>query len=177
MEKNGLIKKLITIPKKEALEISQAVTVAMGEELKARDFYKTNAQRTTDTEMKTAFNFLVTEEQEHFNALTKVKEALEKEGKFAVVKDEVLKHLERPQIYPERGSKTDLEGNSEVAVLLWAMRAETKAKMFYTAQAEKTKIKEVKTFFTILAEFEAEHFQYLDGLFQSWTNTNDFIMG
>jgi rubrerythrin len=177
MEKNGLIKKMITIPKKEALEISKAVTVAIEEELKARDFYKTNAQTTTDSELKKAFNFLVGEEQEHFNALSKVKEALEGEGKFAVVKDEVLKHLEKPQIYPERGSKKTMEENSEIAVILWAMRAETKARLFYEAQAEKTKIKEVKNFFEILAEFEAEHFQYLDGLFQAWTDTNDFIMG
>ena len=57
------------------------------------------------------------------------------------------------------------------------MRAETKAKNFYLQQAEKTKVKEVRQFWETLADFEAGHFTFLDGLFSSWTDMQDFIMG
>ncbi|MDD5147898.1 MAG: hypothetical protein PHH08_00365 [Candidatus ainarchaeum sp.] len=174
---NGTIKKLVAIPKKDALEISKAVVVAKSEEGKARDFYQDNAEKTSDIEMKKAFGFLAKEEIEHFNALTSVETALKENGKFAVVSDSALQHLERPAIYPEKGAKTDLSGDGELAALLWAMRAETKAKNFYLAQAEKTKIKEARAFWETLAEFEAEHFAYLDSLFSTWTDTQDFIMG
>ncbi len=171
------VKKLVSIPKKDIEEISKAVSVAKSEEAKARDFYQSNSEKTSDVEMKKALAFLAKEETEHFNALTGVEIALKENGKFAVIKDSVLQHLERPVIYPEKGAKANMEGNSELAVLLWAMRAETKAKNFYLQQAEKTKIKEVKHFWETLAEFEAEHFNYLDSLFSTWTNTSDYIMG
>ena len=174
---NDFVKKLVSIPKKDVEEISKAVSIAKNEEAKARDFYQGNAQKTSDSEMKKAFEFLAKEEIEHFNALTSVEESLRENGKFAVVKDEALLHLEKPKIYPERGAKSDMDQNGELAVLLWAMRAERKAEMFYRAQVEKTKIKEVRHFWEVLADFEAGHFNYLDGLFSTWTDTNDFIMG
>jgi rubrerythrin len=174
---NEFVKKLVAIPKKEIEEISKAVALAKNEEAKARDFYDGNAEKTLDVEMKKAFEFLAKEETEHFNALSTMEKTLKENGKFAVVKDSVLQHLEKPAIYPEKGSKANMKENSELAVLLWAMWAETKAKNFYLAQAEKTKIKEVKHFWETLAEFEAEHFTYLDSLFSAWTDTSDYIMG
>ncbi|HLD58869.1 MAG TPA: ferritin family protein [archaeon] len=175
--KNNLIKKLVKIPQKQVEDISKAVIVAKGEEEKARDFYAENAEKTSDGEMKRAFEFLAKEEKEHFSALSLVEGALKENGKFAVVSPEVLQHLEKPKIYPEKGAKKSLEENSELSVLLWAMRAETKAKNFYLQQAEKTKVKEVRQFWETLADFEAGHFTFLDGLFSSWTDMQDFIMG
>jgi rubrerythrin len=171
------VKKLVAIPKKDIEEISKAVSVAKSEEAKARDFYQSNAEKASDVEMKKALAFLAKEETEHFNALSGVESVLKENGKFAIIKDSVLQHLERPAIYPEKGSKASLTENSELAVLLWAMRAETKAKNFYLEQAKKTKIKEAKEFWSTLAEFEAEHFNYLDSLFSTWTDTSDYIMG
>ena len=83
---SDLTKKLVALPKKEAREISEAVAFAKNEEAKARDFYQGNAQKTSDSEMKKAFEFLAKEEIEHFNALTSVEESLRENGKFAVVR-------------------------------------------------------------------------------------------
>lgn len=175
---NGIIKKLVDVPAEEVGELSKAVEIAIEEEKKARDFYKRNAQKTADPEIKSAFDFLVKEEQEHFDALTTVKETLSKEGKFAIISEEALQHLEKPKIYPDGNEKLKKEQDeNELTVLLWAMHAERKAELFYKKQAEKTSSEDVKKFFEILAEFEAEHYEYLDGIFSTWTETNDYIMG
>jgi len=175
---NGIIKRLVEIPTGEVEELSKAVEIAIEQERIARDFYKRNAQKTSDSEIKNAFTFLVKEEQEHFDALNAIKDSLKKEGKFAIISEEALKHLPKPKIYP--GDKEKLKSEkkeNELTVLLWAMHAERKAELFYKKQAEKTGSNDVKEFFEILAEFEAEHYEYLDGIFSSWTDTSDFIMG
>jgi len=175
---NGIIKRLVEIPTDEIEELSKAVAIAIEQEQKARDFYQRNAQKTSDPEIKNAFEFLVKEEQEHFDALNAIKDSLKEEGKFAIISEEALKHLEKPKIYPEKNQKLKKEKEeNELTVLLWAMHAERKAELFYKKQAEKTASEDVKTFFEILAEFEAEHYEYLDGIFSSWTETSDFIMG
>ncbi|MBN1941492.1 MAG: ferritin family protein [Candidatus Diapherotrites archaeon] len=173
-----IIKKLIDIPNSEVEEISQAVVIAKNEEAKARDFYQKSADNTQDPEVKKAFEFLAKEEIEHFNALIAVETTLAGRGKFAVITEEGLKHLEKPDVYPSKPLKgKDLESNSELSALLFAMRAERKAELFYRTQAKKTSVKEVKEFWETLADFEAGHFQYLDGIFETWTDTQDFIMG
>ncbi len=173
-----IVKKLVEIPQEEVAEISKAVAIAKELEIKARDFYQKNADKSDEQDVKNAFMFLVKEEQEHFDALTAVEDTLKKEGKFAVVSDEVLKHLEKPQVYPDNTDpKKDIDKKNELTVLLWAMRMERKAELFYREQAGKTSVPEVKEFFNTLAEFEVGHFQYLDGIFSSWTSTDDFILG
>ena len=174
----AIINKLVEIPKSEIEETSKAVAIAKETEVDAREFYKKVGQKTQDAELKKAMEFLEKEEREHFDALTAIEEALKKEGKFAVVSEETLKHLDKPKIYPKKGSEVKrFQDKNELTALLWAMRAERKAELFYSKQAEKTSVKEVKLFFETLAEFEAKHFEFLDEIFSTWTSTDDFILG
>lgn len=173
-----ITKKLVAIPKKEIKGISEAAAIGIRLEAEARDFYKKHAEKTSDVELKSAFEFLVKEEQEHFAALTAVQEILKQKGKFAVIKGTALKHLQKPKIFGEKKAGLAKEKQqNELTVLLWAMRTERKTELFYKEQAEKTKSKEVKKFFETLAEFEAGHFAFLDSMMQGWTNVNDLIMG
>ena len=123
-------------------------------------------------------DMLEKEEQEHFASLQAVENTLKEQGKFAVVTEETLAHLIKPNIYPknETGTK-DVQNKNELTALLWAMRSERKAELFYREQAEKTSVPEVKEFFETLAEFEVGHFKYLDSLFSTMTSTDDFILG
>jgi rubrerythrin len=57
------------------------------------------------------------------------------------------------------------------------MRAERKAELFYSKQAEKASVEDIKRFFEELAKFEKGHFDYLDGIVSTITDTGDFILG
>lgn len=173
-----IIKKLVEIPQGEVEALSKAVAVAKEQETDAMALYNSISEKTSDEELRKAMAFLAKEEQEHFDALSAVEEALKKAGKFVVVTEEALKHLEKPKIYPKKGAEAEkLQEKNELTALLWAMRAERKAEMFYIAQAEKTSVQEIKEFFETLAEFELGHYKYLDGIFSAWTSTADFILG
>ena len=173
-----IVKNLVEIPQNEIEEISKAVAMAKETEADAKAFYSKVAKKATDPEMKKAMELLAKEEQEHFDALDAVEETLKAEGKFAVVSEEALQHLEKPKIYP--GQDTEIkrfQDKNDLTALLWAMRAERKAELFYKAQAEKSGSAEVKKFFNELADFEKGHFEYLDGFVSTMTSTDDFILG
>ena len=177
IEMDEVVDKLVEIPQEQVEEISKAVAIAKETEADARDFYKKVSQKATDPEMKKAMELLSKEESAHYKALSIVEYNLRKQGKFAVV-DEVLISLEKPKIYPGKDVEIkDFQNKSDLAALLWAMRAERKAELFYSKQAEKTDVEDIKRFFEELAKFEKGHFDYLDGIVSTMTDTGDFILG
>ena len=172
-----VVGKLVEIPQGRVEEISKAVAIAKETEADARDFYKKVAQKASDPEMKKAMELLSREEQGHFDALSAVEETLKDKGKFAVV-NKMLVRTEKPKIYPNKNVEIKrFQDKSDIAALLWAMRAERKAELFYSKQAEKTDVEEVKRFFEELADFEKGHFDYLDSIVSTMTDTGDFILG
>jgi len=173
-----IVSGFVEIPKQESGEISKAIATAKGIEKRAKAFYEENAKKASNAELKDALEFIAKEEQQHLEILLAVEESLKRNGRLAIVEESVLQNLKKPKIYPGKGTETKkfLEKN-ELTVLLWAMRAERKAEAFYRKQAERTGVSEAKGFFNALAEFEVRHFEFLDGIFSTWTNTDDFILG
>ena len=172
-----IVGKLVDIPQGQVEEISKTVSIAKETEADARDFYKKVSQKAADPEMKKAMELLSREESGHYKALSEVEYALREKGKFAIV-DELLIRTEKPKIYPDKNVEIKrFQDKSDIAALLWAMRSERKAELFYSKQAEKTDVEEVKKFFEELADFEKGHFEYLDGIVSTMTDTGDFILG
>ncbi|MAG22406.1 MAG: hypothetical protein CL943_03845 [Candidatus Diapherotrites archaeon] len=173
-----IITRFTDIPKAYSTEISTAIAIGKEIETRARDFYARNAERTEEKELKTAFEFLASQEQKHFEILDTVAQKLQEDGRFAVINKEDLRGPAPPKIYPNKKENIDEFGEkNELTILLWAMRAEKKAELFYRTQANKAELDEAKEFFNNLADFEAEHFEFLDALFSAWTSTDDFILG
>jgi rubrerythrin len=170
-----VVGRLVKMPRGKSREIAGGIALAKKIEERAEEFYRENAAKAKAGDLRKAFGFLALEEQKHLAVLEKAERLLVHRGKLAMG---VAAQSKPPKIYStRRKGKENSWGKNELTILLWAMRAERKTELFYRRQAEKSGAGAAGKFFTALAEFEAEHYDFLDGIFSLWTSTDDYILG
>lgn len=142
-------------------ERMDALQLALNNELKEREFYLKNAERTSNPVGKEMFAKIAEEEMEHYERLKQLAENWEKQGKWPetvplTVKDTAVKNLlkEASQKAPRtlKGDADDLKA-LRVAIDFEAKGAEHYAKIRDMVTDPKE-----KAFFNLLANIEHEHY-------------------
>ena len=138
-----------------------AIDVALNNELKERDFYLKNAERTVNALGKAMFQQIADEELEHYERLKQLHEAWEKEGKWPTtvpltvnetrVKNVLVETIQEVEKMPE-GDDDDL------AAIRSALEFEAQGAKFYADLHDAVSDPKEKKFFALLASIENEHY-------------------
>lgn len=143
----------------------KAIEIALENELRERDFYLKQADKTSNSIGKKMFTAIADDENEHYNKLKSIHKELEKNGKWptnvsVVIKDtdvrKILKEL------PNLADKTTSTSSDDKAAIKIAIDFEKKAHLFYIELKNKADNSKEKSFFEHLAEIEWEHVQSLE---------------
>jgi rubrerythrin len=138
-----------------------ALEVALNNEMREREFYLKNAERTNNPAGKTMFQQIAAEEQEHYERLKQLAEIWGKQQKWpetiplkvkettvsSILKDMVKKVSSLP-----KGDEDDLKA------LETAINFEAKGFEFYTKLRDDCIDSVEKAFFNLLANIEHEHY-------------------
>jgi rubrerythrin len=138
-----------------------AIEVALANELREREFYLKNAQRTKNPLGKKMFQQIGDEELEHYQRLKQLHETWEKQKKWpgtlplevngTIVKDvlkDFLKHLNEKK----EGDDSDLKA------VRTAIEFEAKGAEFYANLRDAVSDPRERDFFDLLAKIEKEHY-------------------
>jgi rubrerythrin len=138
-----------------------ALKVALTNEMRERDFYLKNAERTKNPLGRAMFQQIADEELEHFQKLKELHEKWQAEGKWpetvpvevrgSLVKDILEDALEKI----EQVVQTD---EDELRAIRKAMDFEAKGVSYYTRLRDEATDPRVKGFFDLLAAVEHEHY-------------------
>jgi len=138
-----------------------ALQVALDNEMKEREFYLKNADRTGNPVGKAMFQQIAEEELEHYERLKQLAENWEKQEKWpetvplevkgTKVKD-VLKEAAEKAPKTAKGDADDLEA------IRTAIEFEAKGTEYYVKLSEEASDPKEKAFFNLLADIEREHY-------------------
>ena len=138
-----------------------ALQVALDNEMKERDFYLKNAEKTKNPVGKAMFKQIAGEELEHYERLKQLSENWEKQKKWPdtvplKVKETVVKKVlkEAAQKAPKT-SKGDADDLKAVRV---AIEFEAKGTEYYAKLRDSVSDPKEKAFFNLLADIEHEHY-------------------
>ena len=135
--------------------------VALGNEMREREFYLKNAGRTSNHLGKAMFQQIAEEELEHYERLKQLKENWEKQGKWPdtlplTVKDtnvrDILKEMVKKVSHREAGDDDTLKA------IQTAIAFEAEGATFYARLRDEVSDPKEKSFFNLLADVEHEHF-------------------
>ena len=138
-----------------------ALEVALNNELREREFYLKNAQRTKNLLGKNMFQQIGNEELEHYQRLKQLHEKWEKQEKWpgtvplvvndTIVKDVLMDFLRKVDAMKE-GDTDDL------TAVRTAIEFEAKGAKFYADLRDAVSDPKEKEFFDLLAKIENEHY-------------------
>ena len=138
----------------------KAIEIALENELRERDFYIMQSERTKNPVGKKMFTAIAEDENEHYEKLKSIHQNLENSGKWptdvsVVIKDtdlrEVLNNL------PNLAEKTSDATSDDKEAIKIAIDFEKKAHLFYSDLVKKASHPQEKSFFEHLADIEWEH--------------------
>ncbi len=160
------------VSSKDLKKAAEGIEVAAGIESESIGFYERQAEKFKGGETGQFFMFLVGQEKEHLEAIRKLKEGLEKQGKWVEVK---VPESKRPDIFSKKDwDKGKKEGLTAVLFALWK---EKQAQEFYEGIASRVENRAVKNFFNALAEFEKGHARLLSEYVDDSYYSRELIMG
>ncbi|MFH0811959.1 MAG: ferritin family protein [Pseudomonadota bacterium] len=138
-----------------------ALEVALNNEMREREFYLKNAQRTKNPLGKAMFRQIGDEELEHYERLKELRQKWEKQEKWpetvplkvkdTVVKDVLKDVLKKVDALPE-GDDDDLKA------VRTAIDFEAKGTKYYAALRDNSSDPKEKQFFDLLSKIEQEHY-------------------
>lgn len=141
-----------------------ALEVALSNEMKEREFYLKNADRTANELGKAMFRQLADDEREHYERLKEIREVWKKQEKWpdtvplrvneTIVKDILNDVLEKAAKMP-KGDDDDLDA------VRTALDFEARGAQFYAKLRDEVSDPKEKKFFDLLASIENEHYQSL----------------
>lgn len=141
-----------------------ALNVALTNEMKEREFYLKNAQRTKNSVGKAMFEHIADEELEHYERLKQLSESLKEKGKWPAtvplkVKDttirDVFKKVIKKAADMPAGDADDLEA------IRTAIDFEARGAAFYARLSDEVKDPSEKAFFALMSSIEQEHYMSL----------------
>lgn len=152
-------------------EVGEGVSMAAEIEREGIDFYGKQAEKFAGSQTGHFFEFLKGQEEEHLEAVKKLKASLEGQGKW------VEPELSRPEV--KMFSKKDWDKGAEggLTAVLFALWKEKQAREFYEGVAARIKNEGAKRFFLALAEFEKGHAKMLEEFVEDSYYTRELIMG
>ncbi len=139
----------------------EALKVALNNEMKEREFYLKNAERTRNSVGKAMFKQIAGEELEHYERLKQLHENWEKDKKWPEtvplkVKEttvgSVLKEVVQKAPKSAKGDADDLKALSV------AIEFEGKGTEYYAKLRDEVSDPKEKAFFNLLANIEHEHY-------------------
>jgi rubrerythrin len=166
---------------KETEKILQGLKTAIETELAGHEFYKNAAITTSDPTGKETFSRMAEEEMGHFNYLRHQYKSVLEKGDYdltTMLPKKDRKHTESP-IFSDEIKRRIKDSHFEVSALTIGMKLELDAMQYYRSCAETADNKEVRRFYTELADWEQEHYhtfeKQLDMLKEDYFQANNFV--
>ena len=138
-----------------------ALQVALNNEMKEREFYLKNAERTENPVGKAMFQQIAEEELEHYERLKQLHENWEKQQKWPEtvplqVKETAVKNV--LQDAAQNAPKTAKGVADDLKAVRTAIEFEAKGTEYYAKLRDDVSDTKEKAFFKLLANIEHEHF-------------------
>ena len=138
-----------------------ALEVALSNEMKEREFYLKNAERTKNELGRVMFQQIADEELEHFERLKELHERWASEGRWPEqiplrVKDTLIRNILKDVI--ARIEKIVQTDEDELKAIETAIEFEARGVSFYQKLRDEATDPHVKQFFNLLASIENEHY-------------------
>lgn len=146
------------------MNIRQAFEDSMKGELQGHELYKELAEKTPDKRASRFFQFLSEEELRHHDAIRDMYKIFSPDGKGILIPDvkRVLSVEDlTSDIFSDEFKRAVTKEHYEVSALELAMKLELGAKARYEKIAIEVDISEVGIFFTSMAEWEQDHYNFL----------------
>lgn len=160
------------------MDLKKALQTAIKGELEGRELYKAAAEKTSDKKAKKVFSMLAEEEQKHLDTLVKMAKEYNEGGDISspdLPSPASFEDAESPIFSREFKDKV---ADFDMTALSIGIKLELESEKFYRDTAMGTGVEEMKTLFNRLAEWEKEHYNYLQkqiGFFNSYyTNKYSF---
>ncbi|MEW5955128.1 MAG: ferritin family protein [Candidatus Micrarchaeota archaeon] len=144
--------------------VDDAIETAIKAEQKEEMVYADAAARAANYHVKDLLAWLATEEERHAETLTGLKDCLKSAGRWVAGAHEIE---DRPPLPVVPKGERQSVSKDELRVLIAAMNAEKKSIDYYHGLAKKARHAGAKTFFKKMADYEQEHYDKLDSLFEN----------
>ncbi len=148
----------------DAKERLSALDVALGNEMKERDFYLENAERTENPLGKTMFKRIAEDEQEHYERLKQLSDTWKADGKWPETVPLTVNRTNIRDILVDTLKNIDRSAKSDAGdleAIRTAADFEEKGVELYKGLAAASTDTREKEFFTLLSMIEYEHFMSL----------------
>jgi rubrerythrin len=141
-----------------------AVQVALGNEMREREFYLKHAQRTRSQVGKAMFQQIADEELEHYERLKELHERWEKRGKWPEtvplrVKDTIVKDVLKDVV--AKVDETPEKDDDDLQAIRTALEFEARGAAHYAKLRDDVSEPKEKEFFDLLSKIEHEHYRSL----------------
>jgi len=138
-----------------------ALEVALNNEIREREFYLKNADRTKNPVGKAMFNQIADEELEHYERLKEVHERWERNEKWPEtvplkVKDTIVKDILKDSV--KNLDKTPERDDDDLKAIQIAIDFESKGTSHYAKLRDDVSDPKEKEFFNLLARIEHGHY-------------------
>jgi len=138
-----------------------ALELALDNEMREREFYLNNAERTKNSIGKAMFNQIADEELEHYERLKELHERWEKEEKWPEtiplkVKDTIVKDVLKESV--KNLDKMPERDDDDLKAIQTAIDFESKGASRYAKLRDDVSDPKEKEFFELLANIEHEHY-------------------
>jgi len=160
------------------MDLKEALQTAIKGEIEGRELYKAAAEKTSDKKAEKVFSMLAEEEQKHFEVLVKIAKEYNEGGEIS------SPNLPSPASFEDAESPIfsrefkDKVADFDMTALSIGIKLELESEKFYRDSARDTEVEKVKNLFNRLAEWEKDHYNYLQkqiGFFNSYyTNKYSF---
>jgi len=155
-----------------------ALEVALNNEMKEREFYLANSERTKNALGKAMFRQIGDDELEHYERLKQLKIEWDKKGVWPETLPLKVKETEIKEILTRFLQKVDQAAASDdddLQAVRTAIDFEQKGTEFYKKLRDAVTDKKEKDFFDLLANIEYEHYLSLKDLEEYFVNPADWF--
>ncbi|MDI6754647.1 MAG: ferritin family protein [Thermodesulfobacteriota bacterium] len=147
----------------------QALEVALNNELRERDFYLKNKERTKNPHGQAMFASIASDEDEHYHRILELHKRLQKDGKWPetvplqVKGTEVKAIIRKLTDSVDTSSKADMD---DLEAVKMAIDFESKGEKYYGDLAQSAADPVEKNFYELLSSIEREHRLSLQDTFE-----------
>lgn len=150
-----------------------ALDVALNNEMREREFYLNNAERTKNQVGKAMFQQIADEELEHYERLKELHEKWEKNEKWPEtvplrVKDTIVKNILLDMV--KKAEKESEKDDDDLKAIRTAIDFEAKGMAYYAEIRDEVTDPREKQFFDLLSNIEHEHYLSLKDTEEYLTN-------
>lgn len=154
-----------------------ALEVALNNEMKEREFYLKNSERTKNALGKSMFKQIADDELEHYERLKQLKIEWEKKGIWPETLPLKVKETQIKEILTKFLQKVDQASESDkddLQAVRTAIEFESNGTDFYKKLRDSVTDKKEKEFFDLLASIEYEHYLSLKDLEEYFVSPVDW---